>query len=364
MAAGLVEQGQQEAVGRHYTLVESWRGAGKVLRPERRVLAVWRAWAGDHQNVTFIVKRLRRPRSGRPNPLEQMRAEVRAQAEGLATEGRGEGREEGRGGVPPSRRVVRRGSSLKGRRKGDTLHPRLVELLHCRQREVMALRAELESGVRPAAAREDILKPLPRAPVVRAPPRHKPRAGDTSEDSGVVTDDSEARSFYENTRHWRPPPQSEEAKPCAPEQAGPGPEGVAGMEDERPGILLEPPPCDEWFAVLERLESVNRELVGREEELVALEVELEMVEGGQPDPGPLLCFTGEVAAQRDTNAHLLQQISHNRQALEAGAGRAGAGQRAVQLLQSDLRLVEREGERLQRSLASLATLTLQPGSTV
>ena len=50
-------------MGRHYTLVESWRGAGKVLRPERRVLAVWRAWAGDQQNVTFIVKRLRRPRS-------------------------------------------------------------------------------------------------------------------------------------------------------------------------------------------------------------------------------------------------------------------------------------------------------------
>ena len=78
---------EEAEVNQHYALLESWRGAEKLLDGNSLILRIWRAWSDEQEHVSFVVKRIRHPRPGNSgrgsddnvgqNWIEKMRAEVR-----------------------------------------------------------------------------------------------------------------------------------------------------------------------------------------------------------------------------------------------------------------------------------------------
>ena len=78
---------EEADVNQHYALLESWRGVTKLLSGNSLILRIWRAWSAEQEHVSFVVKRIRHPRSGNSgrgsddnvgqNWIEKMRAEVR-----------------------------------------------------------------------------------------------------------------------------------------------------------------------------------------------------------------------------------------------------------------------------------------------
>ena len=269
------------------------------------------------------------------NKLERARAEVAQQRPAPAST---PARQE--------RRLLRRNSSAtRPRRPPDTLHPRHL-------------------GAR-SRAHEDTPRPPPRsrAPdTVAASARRLARRGeqlraelgsaggegeakldphDTS-DSGIVTDDSEAREATTSTSHyevpWLAPRQGEELARVT--------EAISGLQ---------------------RLDTVNTRLETSGEQILALGLEHRLVAGAADcveaarDTGLVLdTFAAEVARLRALNTGLLGEITTNRDTMQRLAASTARGGRQLRQLETEVSCAEAEAAQLEASLAQLQLVRLPP----
>jgi len=359
----------QDQVHLHFALVEVWRGVSKVLSPSASILRIWEAWAQEQASVSFVVKRIRHPKletefnqTQTPNVLpskirlEEMRQSVREAEAGQALHG-GQGGQAGQGGhsgqAASRKKVARRTSSIARRhqRGADTLHPKVVE----RSRE--ELRVGIQAKIRMMLAQKETIEkelaklqlleleeskePLRPAGPLLPPKPLKRDTADTSQDSGVdsgvVTDDGEAKVNNQG---------SEETS-----------SNYCYIFDD--GLELRPPPenLEALLHSVARVERLNQRLEQTEEEIVALRFELgELSESETRVASPLQCFNLEVAKYREINARLLEEITENRSKLERTGEEHEAAKKLVKRVELDINLVEREGKRLEQGLNQLKQL--------
>jgi len=337
----------KDQVHLHFALVEVWRGVSKVLNSSASILRIWQAWAHEQASVSFVVKRIRRPKLvEEPNNtqpgsimpcktrLEEMRQSVRETDAGQASR----------------KKVARRTSSLARRhqRGADTLHPKAVDRsreelrigIQTRMRMMMAQKETIERELAKLQLLE--LEECPeRPPAPLLPPKPVRReTADTSQDSGVdsgvVTDDGEAR-----------------VNQGGKDETGSNYCYIDG------GLELRPPPenLDLLLVSIQRVERLNQRLEQTEEEIVALRFELGMLsESESRVASPLQCFNMEVTKYREINAKLLEEITENRSRLERTGEEHEAAKKMVKRVEFDINLVEREGKRLEEGLNKLRQL--------
>jgi len=336
----------KDQVHLHFALVEVWRGVSKVLSPSASILRIWQAWAHEQASVSFVVKRIRHPKLEEANHvqpggilpcktrLEEMRQSVREADVGQASR----------------KKVARRTSSLARRhqRGADTLHPKAAERsreelrvgIQARMRMMMSQKETIERELAKLQLLEleecpDTLRPT--APLLPPKPIRRDTA-DTSQDSGVdsgvVTDDGEARVNQEETG----------SNYCYIDN----------------GLELRPPPenLELLLHSMERVERLNQRLEQTEEEIVALRFELSMLSESEKTrvASPLQCFNLEVTKYREINARLLEEITENRSRLEKTGEEHEAAKKLVKRVEFDINLVEREGKRLEEGLHQLRQL--------
>ena len=253
-----------------------------------------------------------------------------------------------------SRRLSRRNSSLnRPRRAPDTLHPAVVSR---ETREVL----QLERNIKEIVARTSAIKELYRLkPTVKTELKH-----DTSEDSGIVTDDSEARAggsrsqYYDVRRKGFPKQENkiyyEELWTSKPS---------ASSSPNEPQTLLEAPPDDinfyEMAQDIENLQKINLQLEENQEQILALEFEYQMLLKDQRCPVEndiLDDFRAEVTKFRDVNTQLLQKILSNRTTIELYSKSHRSKKQVLSQLEFDMNVVEREGKRLESNLRDLNSL--------
>ena len=205
-------------------------------------------------------------------------------------------------------------------------------------------------------ARTSAIKELYRLkPTVKTELKH-----DTSEDSGIVTDDSEARgggsgSKYYDVRRKSFPRQENKiyyeelwtSKPSSNE----------------PQTLLKAPPDDSKFYEMaqdiENLQKINLLLEENQEQILALEFEYKMLLEDQRSPvrnDILDDFRAEVTKFRDVNTDLLQKILYNRTTIEEFSKTHRVRKQVLSQLEFDMNVVEREGKRLESNLEDLNSL--------
>ena len=313
-----------------------------MLAPSARLLNIWEAWAEEQTSVSFVVKRIRHPREeakevveASGHSLEEMRQSVR----------------ETEAGQVVRRRVSRRSSSVSRRARGpDTVHPKVGQ----------RTRDELRAGIKAKmqmmmAQKETIEKELAKLqlleqdqerereeslPVVEQ--RMMKELPDMSQDSGVesgmVTDDSEAR-----TR----PPLGASRDYCSMEG------GLKAGQEVDQEVELQPPPenLELWLSSMERMEKLNRRLMEVEEEIVALSYEYStLAQDKVRVASPIECFNTEVAKYRKINANLLREITENRGKIKHTDEEHKKAKKMVSRVEFDLNLVERQAKRLEEGL--------------
>jgi len=314
----------------HYALVEVWRGVNRVIQSDTPILSLWRSWAEEQINVCFVVKRNKNPRPLPPlppseNKLEKMRAEISSSKPRRTEAGGGQ-----------SKRLLRRNSSVNRQRKPpDIFHPKLLK----QSRE--ELMVNIESSIKDIVKRSEQLKleigKLEKCEEEKEAVSDKIKIenNDTS-DSGIVTDDSEAKacnrpnrkskSYYEEA--WKIPPKD---------------------------------PCSEFCSEIEKIQKVNSVLEKNEEQILALSVEYKMLSKKQDfgtNDSILNNFLMEVKRLRSWNSVLLQEITRNRDDLEKINSDRERRQRMERDLEGDLVLIEQEETRLENSLSLLSLVDL------
>jgi len=367
-AANLLDVCESD-VNTHYALVEMWRGVTKVLNGNSPILRIWKAWADEQPNVCFIVKRFRNPRhdressiskptgSGNVNLIEKMRTHVKEEEISQKTR----------------KKLARRNSSInRQRRPPDTLHPNAVnknkqELCESIEEKMRVMLLQSESLKEEIAKLQKLkltINPIENTRNTQETPstiRVRPRdqSQDTSEDSGIVTDDSEAKSVVNNSRYFNVKhdnsvlQKKDRYVACEPRK----------VNNRTPDLPLEPPPDDpllyQWVATMDKINNLNKLLVQKEEAIVALQYELNMLKDArQIDPCPLDCFNTEVVKYREINAKLLEDITINRKHIEKSNEATNASKKVINQLEFDINLVEREGKRLENGLSNLQNIEL------
>jgi len=361
-AANLLDVSESE-VNKYYALVEMWRGVTKVLNGNSPILRIWKAWADEQPNVCFIVKRIRNPRHDRDssitkptsignfNFIEKMRDHVKE--EEIIQKAR--------------KKATRRNSSInRQKRPPDTLHPNAVtkskqELCYSIEEKIKSLKEEIaklqkvKSTMNPIDSSRNAQETTS---TIRIRPRDQGQ--DTSEDSGIVTDDSEAKSVI-NSKYFdvRPSNVVSQKKDryvtCEPRT----------VNNSTPDLPLKPPPDDpllyQWVGTMDKINKLNKLLEQKEEQIIALQYEYNMMkEENQIDPCPLDCFNTEVIKYREINAKLLEDITINRKQIEKANEETNASKKVINQLEFDINLVEREGKRLESGLSELKNFNL-PG---
>jgi len=365
-AANLLDVCESD-VNTHYALVEMWRGVTKVLNGNSPILRIWKAWADEQPNVCFIVKRIRNPRhdressiskptgSGNVNLIEKMRNHVKEEEISQKTR----------------KKLTRRHSSLNRQRKPpDTLHPNAVnknkqELCESIEEKMRAMLLQSESLKEEIAKLQKLklaINPIDNPSNTHETPstiRLRPRdqSQDTSEDSGIVTDDSEAKSVINNTKYFHVKrnnsvSQKKERYVSCESRI---------VNNRTPDLPLKPPPDDpllyQWVATMDKINNLNKLLEQKEEAIVALQYELNMLKDArQIDPCPLDCFNTEVVKYREINAKLLEDITINRKHIEKANEETNASKKVINQLEFDINLVEREGKRLESGLNDLQNI--------
>ena len=323
-----LEHGGSEPT-QHYALVEVWRGVNRVIQSDTPILSLWRSWAEEQVNVCFVVKRIKNPRPLPPlpqseNKLEKMRAEI-SSSKPRRTETGGQ-----------NKRLLRRNSSVNRQRKPpDIFHPKLLK----QSRE--ELMVTIESSIKDIVKRSEQLKQeigkLEKCEEEKEAvcDKNKIENNDTS-DSGIVTDDSEAKakhrpsrkskSYYEEA--WKLPPKD---------------------------------PCSEFSSEIEKIQKVNSVLEKNEEQILALNFEYKMLSKKQDlgtNDAVLNNFLMEVKRLRSWNSVLLQEITRNRDDLEKINSDRERRQRIASQLEGDLMLIEQEETRLENSLSLISFVDL------
>jgi len=351
---------EEAEVNQHYALLESWRGVTKLLSGNSLILRIWRAWSAEQEHVSFVVKRIRHPRPGNSgrgsddnvgqNWIEKMRAEVRqteaagdvsreaaTKQESLSVKSRiGQiDTVKPRTNANKERRLSRRNSSLtRPRRAPDTFHPGALT------RDLGRLR-----------------------PAVKVVLKDEEKSQDTSEDSGIVTDDSEARAVSLNSKYYevrRKSFSASENKTYYEELWN----SKTSKCSAQPQTLLKPPPDDTEFYEMaqdiENLQRINLLLEENQEEILALEFEYKMLLEDQTKPGAEILedFRSEVNRLRDVNSQRLERILTNRSNIEEVTKRHSNKKQVITQLELDINIVEREGKRLESNLHHLNSLGL------
>jgi len=355
----------------HYALVEMWRGVTKVLSGNSPILRIWKAWADEQSNVCFIVKRIRNPRHdressiskptgiGNVNLIEKMRNHVKEEETTQKTK----------------KKITRRNSSInRQRRPPDTLHPNAVnknkkELCESieEKMKVMLLQSEslkeeisklqkLKMSMNPNEIQSRTQEV---SSVISTRLRPRDQSQDTSEDSGIVTDDSEAKSVINNSKYFEIRRDSSVSHKkdryvsCEPRTEN----------NKAPDLPLKPPPDDpllyQWVGTMDKINKLNKLLEQKEEQIVALQYEYNMLkEERYLDPCPLDCFNTEVIKYREINAKLLEDITTNRKHIEKTSEETIASKKVINQLEFDINLVEREGKRLENGLSDIQNINL------
>lgn len=215
---------------------------------------------------------------------------------------------------------------------------------------------QLERNIKEMVARTSAIKELYRLkPTVKTELKH-----DTSEDSGIVTDDSEARgggsgSKYYDVRRKSFPRQENKIYYEELWTSKPSP--------NEPQTLLKAPPDDSKFYEMaqdiENLQKINLLLEENQEQILALEFEYKMLLEDQRSPvrnDILDDFRAEVTKFRDVNTDLLHKILYNRTTIEEFSNNHRVRKQMLSQLEFDMNVVEREGKRLESNLEDLNSL--------
>eukprot|EP00090_Calanus_glacialis_P009527 TRINITY_DN17912_c0_g1_i1.p1 TRINITY_DN17912_c0_g1~~TRINITY_DN17912_c0_g1_i1.p1 ORF type:complete len:485 (+),score=87.12 TRINITY_DN17912_c0_g1_i1:234-1688(+) len=355
----------------HYALVEMWRGVTKVLSGNSPILRIWKAWADEQSNVCFIVKRIRNPRhdressiskpagSGNYNLIEKMRNHVKEEEITQKTK----------------KKITRRNSSInRQRRPPDTFHPNAVK--KDKQELCESIEEKMRVMILQSEALKEEISKLQKLKLKASPTdshihrteaslsystRLRPRdqSQDTSEDSGIVTDDSEAKSVVQNTKYFEVrcnnnvSQKKDRYVTCEPKHVNNG----------RSDLPLKPPPDDpllyQWVGTMDKISKLNKLLEEKEEQIIALQYEYKMMKDNQyNEPCPLDCFNTEVIKYREINAKLLEDITVNRKHIEKVNEDQNATKKVINQLEFDINLVEREGKRLENGLSDLQNINL------
>jgi len=330
---------EEADVNQHYALLESWRGVTKLLSGNSLILRIWRSWSAEQDHVSFVVKRIRHPRpanSGRgsddnvgQNWLEKMRAEVRQTETGELT------------------------------REVATVKSRIAQI------ELPAVKPRTNANKERRLSRRNSSLTRPR----RVPDTFHPGAltrvkVDTSEDSGIVTDDSEARAVSQNSKYYdvRRNSFSQSQTKIHYEELW------NSKTSTEPETLLKPPPDDtdfyEMAEDIENLQRINLLLENNQEEILALEFEYKMLLSDPSKPGVdvLEDFRSEVDKLREVNSQRLERILANRSNIEEVTRRHSNKKQVISQLEFDINIVEREGKRLESNLHHLNSLGLNNAS--
>ena len=181
---------------------------------------------------------------------------------------------------------------------------------------------------------------------------------DTSEDSGIVTDDSEARAVSQNSKYYdvRRNSFSQSQTKIHYEELW------NSKTSTEPETLLKPPPDDtdfyEMAEDIENLQRINLLLENNQEEILALEFEYKMLLSDPSKPGVdvLEDFRSEVDKLREVNSQRLERILANRSNIEEVTRRHSNKKQVISQLEFDINIVEREGKRLESNLHHLNSL--------
>ena len=184
---------------------------------------------------------------------------------------------------------------------------------------------------------------------------------DTSEDSGIVTDDSEARAVSLKSKYYdvRRNSFSQSESKIYYEELWNSKTSSCSAEHE---TLLKPPPDDtdlyEMAQDIENLQRINLLLEENQEEILALEFEYKMLLEDQSKPGVdiLEDFRSEVNKLRDVNSQRLERILSNRSRIEDVSNWHSNRKQVLSQLEFDINVVEREGKRLEGNLQHLNSL--------
>ena len=271
------------------------------------------------------------------NRLERARAEVAQQRPAPAST---PARQE--------RRLLRRNSSAnRPRRPPDTLHPRHL---------VARSRAHEDTPRPPPRSRAPDMATASARRLARRSEQLRAELGgaggagerkldphDTS-DSGIVTDDSEAREATASTSHyevpWLAPRQGEELARVT--------EAISGLR---------------------RLDTLNTRLETSGEQILALGLEHSLLQlAGAADHAEAARHTGlvldtfaaEVARLRALNTGLLGEITTNRDTMQSLAASRDRGGRQLRQLETEVSCAEAEAAQLEASLAQLQLVRLPP----
>ena len=191
--------------------------------------------------------------------------------------------------------------------------------------------------------------------------KQQEKSQDTSEDSGIVTDDSEARAVSLKSKYYdvRRNSFSQRESKIDYEELWNSKTSNCAAEPEP---LLKPPPDDtdfyEMAEDIENLQRINLLLEENQEEILALEFEYKMLLEDQSKPGVdiLEDFRCEVNRLREVNSQRLQRILTNRSDLEEVTKRHSNKKKVISQLEFDINIVEREGKRLESNLQHLNSL--------
>lgn len=191
--------------------------------------------------------------------------------------------------------------------------------------------------------------------------KQQEKSQDTSEDSGIVTDDSEARAVSLKSKYYdvRRNSFSQSETKIHYEELWNSKTSNCSTE---PQTLLKPPPDDtdlyEMAEDIENLQRINLLLEENQEEILALEFEYKMLLEDQSKPGVdiLEDFRSEVDKLRDVNSQRLKRILTNRSNIEEVTVRHSKKKQVISQLEFDINIVEREGKRLESNLQHLNSL--------
>jgi len=363
LAEGLLDI-PEEDVNNHFALVEMWGGVTKVLSGNSPILRIWRAWADEQPNVCFKVKRIRNPKherepsitkpnaGGNNNLIEKMRNHVKA--EEVAQKAKA--------------KITRRNSSInRQKRPPDTFHPNahtknkqelcesIEEKLKLLREEILRLQklktsTDTESKV--TIQPENTKAPVPRLPI-------RDTSFDTSEDSGIVTDDSEAKSnqktkkYFEIRRNTKVLTNQNKSILCEPKSVN---NETSDLPSKTPS---DEPLLREWVATMDKINELNKLLEEKEEQIIALQYEYKIMQEERcEESSPLDCFNTEVVKYREINAQLLEDITTNRKKIEQVNEKQKVQNKVINQLEFDINIVEREGKRLESGLNSIQNLEI------
>jgi len=345
--------GPEETVHHHYALVESWREVSKVLPANSLILKIWIAWGEEQQNVAFTVKRIKNPRKGKPDTTAQPVNE-----ENLSK---------------GQKRLKRRNS----RNNYDTLHPKAFSKnRHSMSKDIQEQMKKIITQGETIRRHLDQIKNLEcEAKNDEAKLKHDHIVDEDLNDSGHVTDVSDSTneeiSVKSNKKDDPASIRDDYTFQKSNDKVSEYIQNQANFSSNTSDDVIN---NEELFESLEDTESsidileqvhrLNRLLESKEEQLLTLNLEMQILTECNLKPNAeasefslessaTSCFDNEVKIFRELNAKLLKDISENSSVIENLQDETDNRKKLVTQLEFDVNVIERESKRLQTDLLKI-----------